>query len=93
MNYQLEDFNNYYLMKLKEDENEDNMNGQEEIEVQLSEEKKDEINNKENIKCFEVSESKNSNSKNMDCLHKRYQTYTIEYKKKIIEEVRQIYKL
>ena len=49
-----------------------------------------EINNNDNKKYSIKLKPKTSNSKRYDSITKKYHTYTIEYKKKIIEEVNHI---
>ena len=86
---QFEEFKNYYLMKSKEEEN--NMNEEEEIEEEFFDEKEDEINCDKDKNYVMKSNLKEADSKRIDSLPKRYHTYNLEFKKKIIEEVIQIY--
>ena len=86
---QFEEFRNYYLMKSKEEEN--NMYEEEEIEEEFFDEKEDEINCDKDKNYDMKSKLKEIDSKRINYLPKRYHTYNLEFKKKIIEEVIQIY--
>ena len=83
-----EKLKNDYSMKSKDVEN--NMNSLENIKEEFCEVNVVEINNNDNKKYSIKLKPKTSNSKRYDSITKKYHTYTIEYKKKIIEEVNHI---
>ena len=83
-----EKLKNDYSMKSKDVEN--NMNSLENIKEEFCEVNVVEINNNDNKKYSIKSKPKTLNSKRYDSITKKYHTYTIEYKKKIIEEVNHI---
>jgi hypothetical protein len=78
----LEEFNNYYLQQLNE--------YSEDLKYSEIVEKKEE--RKANVEIEDIKNSKikdlnSATSKRLRTLPKRYQIYTVEYKKKILEEV------
>ena len=83
---QIEEFTKYYYPQIQEEENqvspeepkgEENLEEEEESKINL---KQDESNKK----C----EQKMNTSNRLNITHKRYTTYTMEYKKQIIQEVK-----
>ena len=87
---QIEEFNNYYLHQSKEDENELYYEYPNEEENNLDEQENNTIKNKEKNIAKE-KKLKESTSKRLRSLPKTYQTYTILFKKQVIEEVNQFY--
>ena len=81
---QLEEFNLYCLQQLNEAKNISDYE-EEPKEEEILEDKENYIVNKENKPNIKKIEIKKSTSKRS--LPKRYQTYTLDYKKKIIAEV------
>ena len=81
---QFEEFNTYNLIKSKKDEN----NEEEAEEEEIFEEKIDVNNNNEVNGFLEKIRGKITNSKKLISLPKKYQTYTLDYKKKIVKEVK-----
>ena len=83
---QFEEFNKYYINQLNETDNQ--VDYEEPKDEDFIEEKENNhiINNKEinNIKQLRLKES---TARRLNSLPKRYQTYTLEYKKQVIEEV------
>ncbi len=84
-NNQLEDFNIYYMKQLTEAKNISYYEEPKEEEI-VEEKKKNTDNNEDKIEDKKLK-SKESTSKRFSSLPKRYQTYTLDYKKQIIEEV------
>jgi hypothetical protein len=80
-----EEFDNYYLHQINEEESQINLDEEEDIEI--SEEKENNIINKEEPKTEKKSRINDSTSKRLRSLPKRYRIYTLDYKKQIIEEV------
>ena len=88
MNQIEEEFNQYYLQQsneyLKEPQFKENYNDEEKIG--------DNIINKEDNKSNERKERINlSTFRRLRILPKRYHIYTLEYKKKVLEDVNQYY--
>ena len=83
---QFEEFNKYYINQLNETDNQ--VDYEEPKDEDFIEEKENNhiINNKEinNVKQLRLKES---TARRLNSLPKRYQTYTLEYKKQVIEEV------
>ena len=83
---QFEEFNKYYINQLNETDNQ--IDYEEPKDEDFIEEKENNhiINNKEtnNVKQLRLKES---TARRLNSLPKRYQTYTLEYKKQVIEEV------
>ena len=83
---QIEEFTKYYYPQIQEEENQvspEEPKGEENLE----EEEESKINVKQdesNKKC----EQKMNTSNRLNITHKRYTTYTMEYKKQIIQEVK-----
>ena len=84
---QFEEFNKYYLKQFKE---EININEEEE---EIFEEKSDLNNSNEENRYIEKASGEISSSQILNSEPKKYNIYTLAYKKKILEEVKQIYKL
>ena len=84
---QFEEFNKYNIKQFKE---ENNINEEDE---QIFEEKSDINNCNEKNSCIEKGSGTISNSQRLNYEPKKYHIYTLAYKKKILEEVKQIYKL
>lgn len=83
---QLEEFQNYYIQQTKEDENQTIYD--EPKEGEIFEQPQEEINsvkNEEETKKKKVN--KESTSKRLKSLPKKYQTYTMGYKRQIVEMV------
>ena len=78
-----EEFTTYNLIKSKKNEN----NEEKAKEEEIFKEKIDVNNNNENNRFLEKRRGKISNSKKLISLPKKYQTYTLNYKKKIVKEV------
>ena len=87
---QIEEFSNYYLHQSKEDENELYCEYPNEEENNLDEQENNTIKNKEKNIAKE-KKLKESTSKRLRSLPKTYQTYTILFKKQVIEEVNPFY--
>ena len=83
---QIEEFTKYYYTQIQEEENQvspEEPKGEENLE----EEEESKINVKQdesNKKCQQKMDSSNR----LNITHKRYTTYTMEYKKQIIQEVK-----
>ena len=84
---QFEEFNKYYLKQFKE-----GININEEDE-QIFEEKSDLNNSNEENRYIEKTSGEISSSQILNSEPKKYHIYTLVYKKKIIEEIKKIYKL
>ena len=80
---QFEESNTYDLIKSKKDEN-----NEEQAEEEIFEEKIDVNNNNEDNRILEKKRGKITNSKKLISLPKKYQTYTLDYKKNIVKEVK-----
>ena len=84
-NNQLEDFNIYCMKQLTETKN---ISYYEELKDEdIMEEKEKNAANNEDKTEAEKLKLKESISKRLRSLLKRYQTYTLDYKKQVIEEV------
>ena len=84
-NNQLEDFNIYCMKQLTETKN---ISYYEELKDEdIMEEKEKNAANNEDKTEAEKLKLKESTSKRLRSLPKRYQTYTLDYKKQVIEEV------
>ena len=84
-NNQLEDFNLYCMKQLTEIKNISYY--EEPKEEENAEEKEKNTANIEDKKEAKTLKLKESTSKRLSSLPKRYQTYTLDYKKQVIEEV------
>lgn len=83
---QIEDLNPSYFGQSKEDENESYYQDKKE-EEQYSDEKDNIIINNEDKSSSKALKLKESTSKRLRSLPKTYRTYTILFKKQVIEEV------
>jgi hypothetical protein len=85
LNNQLKDFNNYYMKQLSQKENLSYYEEPKEEDIEKEKEK----NTAKNLDKIEAKTLilKESASKRISSLPKRYQTYTLDYKKQVIEEV------
>ena len=78
---QIEEFNNYYLQQWEEYSEESEYE-------ELIEKEEEKINiSVEESKIKKIKNLNSATSKRLSVLPKRYQIYTLEYKKKILEEV------
>ena len=83
---QIEEFNHYYIQKTKEEENP--MTFKEQNEKEFNEKPENNIiNEEEPQKIVKKSKLRKTSSKRLHSSPKQYQTYKMDYKKKIIEEV------
>ena len=83
---QIEEFTKYYYPQIQEEENQvspEEPKGEENLEEEV-ESKIDVKQDESNKKCQQKMDSSNR----LNITHKRYTTYTMEYKKQIIQEVK-----
>ncbi len=87
---QIKEFNHYYIQKTKGEENP--MTIKEQNEKEFNEKPENNIINKEEPqKIVQKSKLRKTSSKRLHSSPKQYQTYKMDYKKKIIEEVSLIF--
>ena len=82
---ELEGFNKYCLDQLEEEKN--HFYYEDPKEEEYIEEKENNIFKKEGKELTKKIKLKESTSKRLNSLPKRYQTYTLDYKKQVIKEV------
>ena len=82
---ELEGFNIYCLNQLNEAKNQTYY--EEPKEEEYIEEKENNVIKNEEEEILKKIKLKESNSKRLNSLPKRYQTYTLDYKKQVIKEV------
>ena len=82
---ELEGFNIYFLNQLNEAKNQSYY--QEPKEEEYIEEKENNIIKNEDKEIAKKIKLKEATSKRLNSLPKRYQTYTLDYKKQVIKEV------
>lgn len=80
-----EEFNKYYLLQSKGEENK--MFIEEKKEETYEENEKNLINDKKRTTSLEQLKLRESTFKRLNSLPKKYKTYKIDYKKQIVEEV------
>ena len=83
--YQIEESNTYILHQVQDEENQELPEEQREEENLEEEEESIIIDNLEDM--TKNSKQGNDASNRLNLEHKRYKTYTMEYKKQIIQEV------
>jgi hypothetical protein len=83
--YQIEEFTKYIYQQVEDDENQEIPEEQREEENLEEEEESIIIDNLEDM--TKNSKQGNDASNRLNLEHKRYKTYTMEYKKQIIQEV------
>ena len=83
---QIEEFNNYYIQQSKEEDNQIFFEEPKEEEY-IEENNSNIINNEEKKNIDKSLKIKESTSKRLSSLPKKYQTYKMDYKKQLVEEV------
>lgn len=85
---QIEEFNNYYINQLNETDNQIYYEDSKYEDI-IEEKEKDIIDGEKVINNSGKIKIKESSIKRINSLPKRYQTYTLEYKKEVIAQVNQ----
>jgi len=83
--YQIEELTKYIYQQVEDDENQEMPEEQREEENLEEEEESIIIDNLEDM--TKKTKQRNDTSNRLNLEHKRYKTYTMEYKKQIIQEV------